>query len=77
MRASIFPYWTYAADTESQYTGARGVHYWETEYFTATDGNGNQVQQSRQVMRTAWSPASGAGGAELRRCAGPGDEVRQ
>jgi ribosomal protein S27E len=53
------PFWTYAADTASQYTGARGVHYFETEYFTTTDNNGNQVQQSRQVMRTAWSPASG------------------
>ena len=26
------PFWTYAGDTESQYSGARGVHYWETEY---------------------------------------------
>jgi ribosomal protein S27E len=53
------PFWTYAADTASQYMGARGVHYFETEYFTTTDSNGNQVQESRQVMRTAWSPASG------------------
>jgi ribosomal protein S27E len=53
------PFWTYAADTASQYSGARGVHYWETEYFTTQDSNGNQVQQSRQVMRTAWSGASG------------------
>ncbi|MGA3187780.1 MAG: hypothetical protein ABSF22_11790 [Bryobacteraceae bacterium] len=53
------PFWTYAADTASEYSGARGVHYWETEYFTTTDTNGNQVQESRQVMRTAWSPASG------------------
>jgi len=53
------PFWTYAADTSSQYTGERGVHYWETEYFTVTDSNGNQRQESRQVMRTAWSPARG------------------
>jgi ribosomal protein S27E len=53
------PFWTYAADTSSQYTGARGVHYWETEYFTVTDSNGNQRQEARQVMRTAWSPAGG------------------
>jgi len=53
------PFWTYAADTASRYSGARGVHYFETEYFTTTDSNGNQVQQSRQVMRTAWSPAGG------------------
>lgn len=53
------PFWTYAADTASEYSGARGVHYFETEYFTTTDSNGNQVQESRQVMRTAWSPAYG------------------
>jgi ribosomal protein S27E len=53
------PFWTYAADTASQYSGARGVHYWETEYFTTQDSNGNQVQESRQVMRTAWSAAAG------------------
>ena len=53
------PFWTYAADTASQYTGARGVHYWVTETYTTTDSNGNQVQQTRQVMQTAWSPASG------------------
>jgi ribosomal protein S27E len=53
------PFWTYAADTSSRYSGGRGVHYFETEYFTTTDSNGNQVQQSRQVMRTAWSPAGG------------------
>lgn len=53
------PFWTYAADTSSQYTGERGVHYWETETYTVTDSNGNQRQESRQVMRTAWSPARG------------------
>jgi ribosomal protein S27E len=53
------PFWTYAADTESQYSGARGVHYYTTEYYTETDSNGNTVQMSRQVMQTAWSPASG------------------
>ena len=53
------PFWTYAADTASQYRGARGVHYWVTEYYTTTDSNGNQVQASRQVMQTAWSPAGG------------------
>src|SRR5580698_7832279 len=53
------PYWTYAADTESQYSGARGTHYFVTEYYTTTDSNGNQVQESRQVMQTSWAPAGG------------------
>jgi ribosomal protein S27E len=53
------PFWDYDADTASRYTGARGQHYWETEYYTETDSNGNSVQQSRQVQRTAWYPVSG------------------
>lgn len=53
------PYWTYAADTASQYAGARGTHYFVTETYTTTDSNGNQVQETRQVMQTAWSAASG------------------
>jgi ribosomal protein S27E len=53
------PFWDYGADTGSNYTGARGQHYYETEYYTETDNNGNTVQCSRQVMRTAWYPCSG------------------
>jgi ribosomal protein S27E len=53
------PFWDYDADTDSRYTGARGQHYYETEYYTETDSNGNSVQQSRQVMRTAWYPCAG------------------
>jgi len=51
------PFWDYDADTDSRYTGARGQHYWETEYYTETDNNGNSVQRSRQVQRIAWYPA--------------------
>jgi hypothetical protein len=39
--------------------GQRGEQYFETEFYTGTDSNGNTVQQSRQVQRTRWSPASG------------------
>jgi ribosomal protein S27E len=53
------PFWDYDADTASRYSGERGQHYWETEYYTETDNNGNTVERSRQVERTAWYPASG------------------
>jgi hypothetical protein len=53
------PFWDYDADTGSRYTGARGQHYWETEYYTETDNNGNSVRRSRQVQRTAWYPCAG------------------
>jgi len=53
------PFWDYDADTDARYTGQRGQHYWETEYYTETDNNGNSRQVSRQVQRTAWHPVSG------------------
>ncbi len=53
------PFWTYAADTQSDYTGRRGEHYWETEYYTETDSQGKTVERSRQVQHTRWYSASG------------------
>lgn len=52
------PFWNYASNTTTQYVGERGEHYFETEFYTTTDNNGNTVQQSRQVQRTRWYPAS-------------------
>lgn len=49
------PYWTYDTHTDSTYSGQRGEHYYETQSYR--DANGNQ--QTRQVQRTAWYPASG------------------
>ncbi len=48
------PYWTYDAATESTYTGERGDHYYETEYYEE-----NGVQKSRDVQRTRWTYAGG------------------
>lgn len=55
MKGTYLPFWTFDAATESDYRGQRGEHYWETQ--TYTDGQGRT--QTRQVMRTAWYPASG------------------
>lgn len=49
------PYWTYDADSYSQYTGERGEHYYDTEYYTE-----NGEQKTRQVRRTNWFGTSGA-----------------
>jgi DNA-directed RNA polymerase subunit RPC12/RpoP len=59
IRGAYVPAWTYDADTETDYTGERGEHYWETETYTETDANGNQVTRTRQVQKTRWWPASG------------------
>jgi ribosomal protein S27E/DNA-directed RNA polymerase subunit RPC12/RpoP len=53
------PHWTYDAHTLSYYSGERGEHYYDTEYYTETDAQGNTVQKSRRVQRTRWYSASG------------------
>lgn len=53
--SSIYiPYWTYDADSQSRYSGERGEHYYETEYYQE-----NGERKSRQVRHTRWSSASG------------------
>ena len=53
------PFWTYDAQTYTQYIGQRGEHYYEIERYTETDDNGNAVQRERQVQRPRWWPVSG------------------
>ncbi|HEV7474592.1 MAG TPA: TFIIB-type zinc finger domain-containing protein [Pyrinomonadaceae bacterium] len=53
------PFWTYDTNTTSYYEGERGEHYYVTETYYTTDANGKQVEQTRQVQQTRWSPASG------------------
>nr|WP_044044544.1 hypothetical protein [Octadecabacter antarcticus] len=54
MSGIYVPYWTFDADTESQYSGARGTHYYETRTVTR-DGKSKQVQ----VQKTRWHNVSG------------------
>ena len=49
------PYWTYDSDTTSFYRGERGEDYWDTEWYTDSEGK----QKSRQVRKTRWYPCSG------------------
>ena len=59
VRGVYIPFWTYDADTFSEYQGSRGDHYYETEYVTEEDDNGNSRQVQRQVQKTRWYPAAG------------------
>jgi DNA-directed RNA polymerase subunit RPC12/RpoP len=54
MNGIYVPYWTFDADTKSQYTGQRGTHYYETKT-VMRDGKRTQVR----VRKTRWRPASG------------------
>ena len=51
LKGVYVPYWTYDANTRSQYEGMRGEHYW------VTVGSG---KNKRRVRKTRWYPASGA-----------------
>jgi hypothetical protein len=53
------PFWTYDAETESDYTGQRGEYYYVTETYTDTDAQGRRVTRTRQVRHTRWYSVSG------------------
>ena len=58
MNGVYVPYWTFDADTDSRYRGARGEHYYETRTVTV-NVNGRAEQRQEQVQKTRWYPASG------------------
>ena len=54
MNGIYVPYWTFDADTKSQYSGQRGTHYYENRTVMRDD----KAKQVR-VRKTRWRPASG------------------
>lgn len=52
------PYWTFDTDTNSNYIGQKGVHYYETQSYTTTE-NGKSVTKTRQVKKTRWYTVQG------------------
>jgi ribosomal protein S27E len=56
VRGIYLPYWTFDAQAHAAWTAESGYNYYETEYFTDSEGR----QQSREVQRTRWEPSSGA-----------------
>jgi DNA-directed RNA polymerase subunit RPC12/RpoP len=55
MGGVYIPFWTFDAWVRSTWTADAGYYYYETEWYT--DSNGNRA--SREVQRTRWQPASG------------------
>ncbi|MCS7075720.1 MAG: hypothetical protein NZ455_03375 [Bacteroidia bacterium] len=49
------PFWTYDAETHSNWWAEAGYYYYETETYTDSQGN----TQTRQVRNIRWVPASG------------------
>src|SRR5438067_189290 len=53
------PFWTFDAQTSSDWTAEAGYYYYETESYQEQDENGNWVTKTREVQRTRWEPAAG------------------
>ncbi len=49
------PYWTFDADSYTDYSGQRGDNYQDTEHYTDSEGR----QQTRSVTKTRWYNVSG------------------
>jgi predicted RNA-binding Zn-ribbon protein involved in translation (DUF1610 family) len=56
LHAIYLPYWTFDARAAADWTAESGDYYYETEYFTDSQGN----RQSRQVQRVRWYSTSGS-----------------
>ncbi|MEM7296232.1 MAG: TFIIB-type zinc finger domain-containing protein, partial [Pseudomonadota bacterium] len=54
MQGIYVPYWTYDAQTRTQYAGQRGDHYYVTRTVTR-----NGKRQTVRQRKTRWRPASG------------------
>lgn len=52
------PYWTYDAETTTDYVGERGDAYYTAETYTETV-NGRTETRTREVRHIRWTPASG------------------
>lgn len=58
LNGMYIPYWTYDANTISDYSGERGDNYVTTETYTAIE-NGKSVTRTRSVTRIRWSYRTG------------------
>jgi DNA-directed RNA polymerase subunit RPC12/RpoP len=59
IRGVYLPHWTFDAFTSSWWQAERGDHYYETEWVTERDDQGNTRQVQKQVQKTRWTWVSG------------------
>lgn len=59
LKGTYIPHWTFDAQTQTDYTGERGEHYYVTETIPVSDGKGGTRMETREVQHTRWYPASG------------------
>ncbi|MCP5086516.1 MAG: primosomal protein N' (replication factor Y) - superfamily II helicase [Rhodobacteraceae bacterium] len=58
MQGIYVPYWTYDADTKSNYTGQRGDAYYETRQVRVME-DGKAKMREEKIRKIRWSPAKG------------------
>lgn len=59
LQGVYIPFWTYDAQTHSDYRGERGDHYTQTKTRTVTDSAGKQVQENYEEQHTRWRNKKG------------------
>jgi DNA-directed RNA polymerase subunit RPC12/RpoP len=59
IRGMYLPHWTFDAFTSSWWQAERGDHYYETEWVTVKDEQGNERREQKQVRKTRWTWVSG------------------
>jgi len=59
LQGIYLPFWTFDALTSSWWQAEAGHFYYVNETFWTTDDKGKRVQQTRQVQKVRWEPASG------------------
>ncbi|MFC7703814.1 primosomal protein N' (replication factor Y) - superfamily II helicase [Plastorhodobacter daqingensis] len=52
------PYWTFDAESETDYSGLRGIYYYETRTVMVTV-NGKRQPRQQQVRKVRWTPVQG------------------
>jgi hypothetical protein len=55
MDGIYLPFWTYDAETSTDYKGERGIYYYETEKYKLANGS----TQTRQVKKIRWYTVNG------------------
>src|SRR5437867_4085475 len=56
VKGLYIPYWTFDAQVHAEWTAESGYYYYETEYYTDSDGQ----TRTRQVQKVRWVPSSGS-----------------
>lgn len=58
LQGMYLPYWTFDCETDTSYSGQRGIDYTVTEQYQTVE-NGKHVTRTRSVVKTRWYPVSG------------------